>query len=226
MVGTGIRKESTMYNFEYVPKKEAEPYRELIKQIIHEVQNLVRDKFTFRYDFIGSSSRNMITFDSRTNIGFDFDINIEVNDYEQKYSAKEIKELLMSAFNKVAPRKGLGYCEDSTRVFTIKKVNSWASKIEYSFDFAIVNSFQEDNGEWCQEYIRYNKKQNSYAWELQPHPYYLDKKVDWIKYNNLWEDVLELYLIKKNNNTDKNKKSRSIYAETIHQICQQNGYYK
>ena len=31
---------------------------------------------------------------------------------------------------------------------------------------------------------------------------------------------------KKNTNADDNKKSRSIFAETIHQVCQQNGYYE
>ena len=27
-------------------------------------------------------------------------------------------------------------------------------------------------------------------------------------------------------NTNPNKKSRALYAETIHEICQQNGYYQ
>lgn len=35
-----------------------------------------RSDFTFQYTFIGSSSRNMITYDAKSNIGFDFDVNI------------------------------------------------------------------------------------------------------------------------------------------------------
>lgn len=42
----------------------------------------------------------------------------------------------------------------------------------------------------------------------------------------LWNEVRDLYLDKKNFNNDTDKKSRSIFAETIHEICQQNGYYK
>lgn len=45
-----------MYHYEYVTKKEAEPYRHQIEEIIHKVQDIVRDKFTFRYTFIGSSA--------------------------------------------------------------------------------------------------------------------------------------------------------------------------
>ena len=55
-----------MYHYEYVTRNEAKPYRDEFENIIHEVQDLLRDEFTFSYDFIGSSSRNMITFDPTT----------------------------------------------------------------------------------------------------------------------------------------------------------------
>ena len=80
-----------MHDFQYVTKKTAAPVKEELLQLIHEVQDEVRKKFTFRYDFIGSSSRNMITQDMKSNIGFDFDVNFEVNDDEQNFSPKEIR---------------------------------------------------------------------------------------------------------------------------------------
>ena len=49
---------------------------------------------------------------------------------------------------------------------------------------------------------------------------------EWIKKQKLWQQVKDNYIYKKNTNTDDNKKSRAIFAETIHQVCQQNGYYK
>ena len=42
----------------------------------------------------------------------------------------------------------------------------------------------------------------------------------------LWQQVRDNYIDKKNANTDANKKSRSIFSESIHQVCQQNGYYQ
>jgi len=213
-----------MYHYEYVTKKEAEPYRAQFLEIIYAVQDLVRDKFTFRFEFIGSSSRNMITCDWTTNKGFDFDVNLHVNDDEEFYSAEEIKLTLMNAINQVAVPRGFSYCEDSTRVITLKMKNPFRSKIEYSCDFAIVYDF-EDHGEKHQQFIHFNKKQRSYSWQAQPHGYHLEQKIKWLKEKKLWDDVRELYLDKKNTNTNPDKRSRALFAETIHEICQQNGYY-
>ena len=77
-----------MYHYEYVSKRDAKPYRDEFLDIIHEIQNLLRDKFTFSYKFVGSSSRNMITCDFMTNKGFDFDVDFYINDDEEI----EIKE--------------------------------------------------------------------------------------------------------------------------------------
>lgn len=83
-----------MYHFKYVTKAEARKVREKLENLVHEVQDEVRDNFTLQYYFIGSSARNMITYDPATNIGFDFDVNLEVNDNEEQYSAKEIRQTL------------------------------------------------------------------------------------------------------------------------------------
>lgn len=80
-----------MHDFRYVSRKEAQPIKDEMYQIVYEVQNLVRDNFTFNFTLIGSSSRNMITYDAKSNIGFDFDINIEVNDDDENFEPKEIR---------------------------------------------------------------------------------------------------------------------------------------
>ena len=199
-------------------------YREEFEAIIHEVQDILRNQFTLSYRFIGSSAKNMITCDFTTNKGFDFDVNLYVNDDEEDYTAKEIKLSIMRAINQAASRRGFCYCEDSTRVITLKK-RVWNShEIAYSCDFAIVYDWIDKTGIKHQQYIRYQKNQNNYVWAEQPKGYNLDKKVKWIKDNKLWDEVLDLYLYKKNYNDNPNKKSRALYAETINEICQQNGY--
>lgn len=109
-----------MHVFRYVSKKEAAPIKAILLEIIHSTQNLVRDEFTFQYEFVGSASRNMITCDTKSNIGFDFDVNIYVNDDEENYTAKQIRQIIKQALDKVARHYGYDYCEDSTRVLTIK----------------------------------------------------------------------------------------------------------
>ncbi|WP_289811572.1 hypothetical protein [Thomasclavelia cocleata] len=215
-----------MYNFQYVnPKQLSSAKKELI-QIIQSVQNEVRQCFTFQYCFVGSVKRDMVTYDVKANKGFDFDVDIHVNDDDSRYSAKEIKTKIRLALNKIIHRYGYDDAEDSTRVITIKVKDKKNSKILHSCDFAIVNDYTDDDGNERQEYIHFNKKQKSYSWNEQPRGFYLlDEKTDWIKDCGFWQDVKDLYLYKKNHNNDPHKHSRSIYAETIHEICQRYGYY-
>lgn len=219
-----VKRRIIMHDYEYVPKEIALPIKNDIIELIKHVQNEIRDNFTFRFDFIGSAKRNMITCDFKSNIGFDFDVNIEVNDDDVNFTPKEIKHILMRAFNKHVYGCRYDHCEDSTRVFTIKVKDKSNFRILYSCDFAIVNNYGKNR----QQYIRFNKKQNSYSWEEQPKSFYdLPNKIEFCKSDPyLWNEVRDLYLDKKNFNNDTYKKSRSIFAETIHEICQQNGYYK
>ena len=217
-----------MHNFESVQKKEWKPIKDELSVIIHKLQSEVRNDFTFQYHFVGSSKRKMITCDRNANTGFDFDVNIEVNDPNEDYSAEEIRNILRKGLDKVTnpygyPTFGYDYTEDSTRVLTIKVKDRVNSCILHSCDFCIIYECDDER----QQYIRYNKKQHSYSWEYQPKGYYdIPDKMEWIKKHGLWQQVRDIYLYKKNTNTDDNKKSRSVFSETIHQVCQQNGYYQ
>ena len=214
-----------MNHFEYVSKSKYMPVKKELIKIINQVQDELREQFTFDYKFIGSSSRNMITYDPKTNKGYDFDINIEVNDFDEYYSAKELKEILINTFNQVIK---LTYpyasCQNNTRVFTIKVyeenpccINIIAlrsPKIEYSCDFAIVNTINE----YQQEYIRFNKNTHEYSWQMQCKGYLLSKKEAYIKKNKLTNELRKIYLDKKNFNTNPNKKSRALYAEAVNEL--------
>ena len=214
-----------MNHFEYVSKSKYMPVKKELIKIINQVQDELREQFTFDYKFIGSSSRNMITYDPKTNKGYDFDINIEVNDFDEYYSAKELKEILINTFNQVIK---LTYpyasCQNNTRVFTIKVyeenpccINIIAlrsPKIEYSCDFAIVNTIND----YQQEYIRFNKNTNEYSWQMQCKGYLLSKKEAYIKKNKLTNELRKIYLDKKNFNTNPNKKSRALYAEAVNEL--------
>ena len=210
-----------MHDFRYVTKKQAQPIKDELYQILYMVQDLVRDNFTFSFTPIGSSSRNMITCDAKSNIGFDFDINIEVNEDNEDFEPKEIRTIIRTAIDRVAPRYGYKNCKDSTRVLTIKKVDTSHSRIIHSCDFAIVYNC----GDGRQQYIRFNKDNNYYFWEYQGKGFVgLEKKMDWLKRENLWGELQDYYIYKKNCNDNPDKHSRSIFAESINEMCQKNGY--
>lgn len=202
-----------MHDFQYVPKSEYKPLKAKIMELLYDVQDEVEEHFTFRFDFVGSTKRNMITRDMKSNIGFDFDVNIEVNDDEEDYSATEIRNILRNAITKASRRYGFNRCEDSTRVITIKMIDRWHSLIEHSCDFAIV---------YGNQYIRFNKEHQTYIWANQSKGYKgIEKKADILKNHGnkkYWQEVRDVYIDKKNFNTDPDKHSRSIYAETINEV--------
>ncbi|MBQ8212253.1 MAG: hypothetical protein IJZ27_06975 [Treponema sp.] len=209
------------HDFRYLSKKEAKQVKGVLRDIIHEVQDIVREKFTFQYQFIGSASRNMITYEEKGNKGFDFDVNFHVNDDDENYSAEEIRNALQSALNDVVGDYRYSYPEDSTRVLTIKFIDYKNSKIKHSCDFAIVYDCEDGR----QQYVRFNKQQRTYTWEFQPKGYKkLPQKMDWLKGKGLWGDLREYYIEKKNKNTNLDKKSRAIFAEAVNEMCQKNGY--
>lgn len=199
-----------MYHFKYVPRTKYLPLKKQIIELIKEVQNRVRDKFTFQFEFIGSTKRNMITEDVRSNIGFDFDVNLTVNN-DKNYTPKKIRTILRTALTNVSRKYGYDRCEDSTRVITIVNISTKNSSILHSCDFAIVKG---------NKYIRFDKKENAYVWASQPKDFInLDKKAKELrKDSEIWKVVKEKYLKKKNENKNPNKHSRSLYAETINEV--------
>lgn len=215
------------HDFRYVSKHAPEVKKAYadIQSILKEAKNLLRPRFTFRFDVVGSYKRNMMTYDAKSNIGYDFDINIEVNDDDNRYTPKQLKNMLQNAIGAVCVKYGYGHPEDSTRVLTIKMKNG--SRIIHSCDFAIVNNYIDEDGDERQEYIHFAKEQRAYTWCQQSDGYYmLPDKIDWIKENGLWGDMLDLYIEKKNGNDDPNVHSRTMFAITVHEICQKFGFYE
>lgn len=205
------------HDFQYITRSEAKPVRDELITIIREVQKLVRDDFTFQPRPVGSSSMNMITYDAKANIGFDFDFDLEINDDKEDYSPAEIRYIIKNAIDHVAPKYGYKHCEDSTRVLTIKKVNTFTCQILHGCDFALV--YNCDDGK--QQYIRFNKKNNNYTWEFQGGGFKnLDNKISWLKRNGYWGRLQKYYIYKKNINDNPDKHSRSIFAESVNETYQ------
>ena len=57
-----------MNNFKYESKRQLSPVKQELIQIIKSVQDEIRKDFTFRFDFVGSVKRNMVTYDVKSNI--------------------------------------------------------------------------------------------------------------------------------------------------------------
>lgn len=63
-----------------------------------------------------------------------------LKNYED-FTPGEIKHILINAFNRHTRKYCYDYCEDNTRVFTIKTKDKENSRFKHSYDFAIVNNY-------------------------------------------------------------------------------------
>lgn len=161
-----------------------------LQDILNQVHRILRNEYTFQHKPVGSYSRNMITYDTKSNVGYDFDINIYPNDEDNNLSPKKIKLLFKEALDKIATKYGYDYAEDSTRVLTIKVKDRKNFRVLHSVDFAFVNDYEDDEGYECQEYIRFNKDHKSYSWTDQLDGFYmLADRINWLKENDLCEEM-------------------------------------
>ncbi len=216
------------HDFQYISKHDPQvkaAYADLML-LLREVSKDLKKHYTFQRKPVGSYARNMITYDQKSNVGFDFDFNIYPNYDEEEYDAKQIKLLFKQALDKHVKEHGFDYVEDSTRVLTIKIKDKKHSRVLFSVDSAFVYNYTDEDGTQRQQYIRHNKKQGVYAWEEQPKGYYmLPEKISWIKEQELWTSELRpYYLAKKNANENPNVHSRSIFAQAVKEICDKYGY--
>lgn len=218
------------HDFQYISKYDPQvkaAYADLML-LLREVREELKKHYTFQHGLVGSYARNMITYDQKSNVGFDFDVNIYPNDDEQKFTPDQIKLLFKKALDHHVKDHGFDYAEDSTRVLTIKIKDRKHSRVLFSVDFAFVYNYTYEDGTQRQQYIRHNKKQGVYTWEDQPEGYYmLPEKISWIKEKGLWTSELRpYYLAKKNANTDPDAHSRTIFTIAVHEISQKYGYYQ
>ena len=218
------------HDFRYISKNSPavkKDYNNLLL-LLNELQDILRNTFTFQYYIVGSYKHNMITYDTKSNIGYDFDFNLEVF-ADDNYSAKKIKMKFIEGLKKIVVKYGYDFPEDSTRVITIKKKDTKNSKILSSCDFCIVNNYIDEDGYDCQEFIKFDKKTHQYIWNEQSDGYYmLPDKIDWLKDtdNDLWSKVRDRYIYLKNINDDPDVHSRALFAQAVNQICQKYGYFE
>ncbi len=218
------------YTFNYISKHSPEIqkfYNELL-EITLEVQKLLRKEISFEYSVVGSYSRNMITYNRKTNVGYDLDFNFDIRKGYDAFTAKQIRTKVQNALNQVAPKYGYSHAADNTRVLTIKVKDQNTSRVLRSCDFAIVNTYLDEDGFRHQEYVRFDRKTGHCSWCEQSDGFYmLPKKIEWLKsHERLWNELRDYYLYKKSTNPNpKELHSRDLFGQAVHETCQRNGYY-
>jgi len=224
-VVTVSKKNKPKHDFAYVEPKISDPVRGDITELIKRVRKAVKNEFSFQDQFIGSSARNMITYDRKGNTGFDFDVNIIPQKIKGADTPEHLRTVIFNTIQKYYKLYGFNTIENSKSVITVKKVDKKNSKILYGCDFAVVRTTKKGR----QQNIILNKKNNksSYIWEDRGDYFAgLSEREKFLKESkkSYWNELRTYYIDKKNYNDDDDKHSRSIYAEAVKEICDKHGY--
>lgn len=206
--------------YEYVSRTKYTPVRIKLEKIISKIRTELKANYTFQDVLIGSGRKKLITQEVGSNKGFDFDYNLSLQKVKNdNKNAKTIREDFFKAFKKF--EKEFNYkTEDSTYVITIKFIDHKNKKIRHSCDFAIVNDYEDNNGNSQQEIIIRDKKNNkpNYLWNQRPVGSNYVYKLRNIETGGIWNELRTEYLKLKNNNKDKNKKSFHLFYEAINNV--------
>lgn len=203
--------------FDYVTKAELQPAKAQIEKIIGDLHTSLRtEAVTFEVNLIGSGGKNLVTKVVGGNAGFDFDYNFVIRK-DNDLDAKHLRQLFVRKLGEIIANTYYGTVSDGEQSFTIKVVDKKKSQIKHGCDFAIVNEYIDNQNNFRQE-ILVKHSSNSYSWEDKPISKNYSTKVSNLKANGLWNEVREEYLIIKNNNRDRNKKSYNMYYEAVNNV--------
>lgn len=204
--------------FEFVPKPELTPARAQIEDIIKALQVALRDyNLTFEFKLVGSAGKKLVTRVVNGNTGFDFDYNFDIQK-DGGLSAKDTRVTFKNVLESLLANTLYKTVSAGKQSMSIKFVDHENSRIVHSCDFAIVNDYEDESGDFYQEILLWIREDNSYIWNKRPFAKNYADKLSNLKSNGLWQELKDEYLKIKNNNQDKEKKSFSMFFEAINNV--------
>lgn len=207
--------------YQFATKKDVQAANKWCRSVLIDVQNLVRDWFTFDFRLIGSGGKHLVTYNEGQ--PFDLDYNIIIQKDKQSLHGKpeKIKKIFIDALETVFSETITYFNVDeyfkinnSTSVITLKYISS--GMLEFSFDVAIMQ--ENENG--YLEKIIFDKKNNVFIWNKVKQSDNLYDKAVQVKQNYDWNKVRNRYLELKNkslSNQD-DTKSFSIFVQVINEF--------
>ena len=156
------------HDFKFISKYSPQvksAYSDLM-EILSLVHDDLRKQYTFQHEPVGSYSRNMITYDAKSNIGFDFDINIYPNDEENRFTAKQIKLLFKQSLDKFAHwydyEDDDGYdCQEYIHYNKKQNAYSWSEQSQGFYMLPERFQWIKDNGLKGALYTLYIRRKNN-----------------------------------------------------------------
>lgn len=191
--------------------------------VFYDVQDDVRDFFTFSFQLIGSGGKHLVTHDDNNPFDLDYNIIIQKDKQNLHNDPRRIKEIFYEAFRKSFKKhirdfnsNAYAKLNNSTSVITLKSIS--LDQITFSFDVAIM----QKNIDGSLERIIFDKNTGNYIWNIVKQSGNLYEKANTVKKNCDWNDVRNKYLELKNCYQSRNQdiKSFAIFAMVVNEFYQ------
>jgi hypothetical protein len=204
--------------FEFVPKSELNPVKIQVEEIINLLQDAMREfGVTFTFKLVGSGGKHLVTRVVNGNTGFDFDYNLGIQK-DGDLSGRELRLKVKSQLESILSGTGYSAVSPGKQSMTFKFVDHENRRVIHSCDFAVVNDYEDENGDSIQEILIWQRENDTYIWNKRPFAKNYSDKLSNLKANGLWQEVKDEYLKIKNSNQDKEKKSFSLFFEAINNV--------
>lgn len=225
MGGMGEKEIVIMYHY-IEDKVFLKDMKYLCSNIINQLVQLINNDSVMEVEahLVGSGARNLITQNSNEPIDLDYNLYIaDFGDFNPR-DERAVKEYIRKQFNIILDKNGWSDCMDSTSVLTTEKLHfTKGNHTEFSIDLAIVFNNRDGWHRLIHEKTGFTAL-DRYYWNLVPDSRELFDKVSDIKDKHLWNEVIDVYLEKKNmylRRHDYYHPSFNAYVETVNEI-----YYK
>ena len=216
--------------YDYVRNKDKDflmNMRSVCSDLINQLVQLINSEDTLYVEanLVGSGAKHLETQNNNEPIDLDYNLVILDTNGLNINDCREIKKYVRNSFNVVLKNNGWGDCKDSTSALSTERRHfKQGNKTEFSIDLAIIT---EDRESW---YRLIHEKtgfvnNDRYYWNEGPDSKGLTKRVEWIKKNDLWNEVRDAYLNKKNlylKRGDHNHPSFNVYIEAVNEVYYSN----
>mgnify|MGYP001075900585 CR=1 FL=1 len=202
--------------YHFANQNEVKELAKWCMEVLHEVQDEVREYFTFDIRLIGSGDKRLVTQNGNGSFDLDYNIILQKDKKGLLNNPKQIKEIFAKRFKYVLEKyvSDYSYVSDSTSVITAKLVRN--NQLAFSFDVAIL--VEGDDGYFYR--LINDKNTGRYIWnQVKQSADYLER-FQAIKENGYWNMFKQRYLELKNMHLRRQDevKSFSIFLETLNEF--------
>ena len=192
---------------------------DIVNQLVQSINN--DSVMTVKACLVGSGAKNLITQNEDEPIDLDYNLCIVNTESINIRNGYEIKEYVRKQFNKVLSSNGWDDCDDSTSVLTTGNYSFQnGNKTKFSIDIAITCKYLNNWQRLNQQKTGFVNR-DRYYWNEVQNSGRLEEKVRILKAEDLWDEVRDTYLEKKNFylcRNDHNHPSFIVYVETVNQV--------